>query len=476
MLDYLTKFNALPQYLKDKMSDPSILSTVKDLEEEYEISLAAVVMKIMVKDVSILDLSKYFIFEYSLDGQKAEKLVEEMKEKVLFVASDYLGFETKRKKNTIGIEKNKAGVDKIKSSNFFFSSEDEQEVAQLTQKLGPKDKHKEINEERLNNIVNDVVFDTGVNFSSQDLSERFVKVLKTYIRGVRNKIDTKITLGKEVNNGGLGMSEGRVEEIIKILDEKNKKKEDNFLEIKLKDDSLEGEFVKKETAKVDVSKFREKMKKVEGADPVDVSYDLSSMPKKEAIKAIEKKEALKESKIIQKPKLNSKGLPDTLTIASKEKIGDIKIVKKIDQKENKLDDHIAGKDGKFKKRLVVPDSGKKKIEDVKVIPKLIGPIDELRNLDIVDFRRLDPSPMRAAAKIKEKINLLEEDGYGKKLEGINAWRKSKIFSEYIDIGRKSIGQKKPINEIINDKNISGQDSLREDEFEAVLNLNKEVRY
>ena len=282
MLDYLTKFNALPQYLKDKMSEPSILAAIKELEEKYDISLAAVVMKIMVKDISILDLVQYFVFEYKLDGRKAEQLVNEMKERVLFVAADYLGYETKKKRDLIGVERRSGQVvNKVKTSNFFFSSEDEEEVSQLTKKLGPKDKSKEINDERVNSMVDEVVFETGVSFSSGDLSERFIKVLKTYARGVRNRIDTKVTLNKDVEKGGLGMSNTRADEVLKSLDKRNNDKEVKLPEIKLKDDSLEGDIAPKNyTKKNDIDNFREKMSKVNGETNKDAEYDLSSISKR----------------------------------------------------------------------------------------------------------------------------------------------------------------------------------------------------
>ena len=459
------------------MSEPSILAAVKELEEKYEISLAAVVMKIMVKDIAILDLAQYFVFEYKLDGQKAERLVEEMKEKVLFVSADYLGFEPKTKKDLIGIEQ-KPGqvVNKVKTSNFFFSSEDEEEVSKLTKDLGPKDKAKEINDKALKNIVNNVIFETGVSFSSEELSERFVKVLNTYARGVRNRIDTKITLSKDVDKGGLGMSDGRVDEVLKSLDKHNGKKEEILAEIKLKDDSLEEKKAdeKKENEKPDIENFRKKVGGVNGEIQRDADYDLSTMPKKTLLRQDSGGQASLEK---TKPLLDSKGLPILTPKGEKATISTPPISNPpIKIKTKSLDDRISGTDGKFKSRTMAPEIKRKKVEDVKMVPKLSGPVEELANMNIVDFRRLDNDPMRAAAKIKEKINLLEESGFRKKLDGISAWRQSKINREYIDIGRKSIGQKKPINDIISDKNMSGHDTLREDEFEAILNLNREIRF
>ncbi|PLX21748.1 hypothetical protein C0584_01430 [Candidatus Parcubacteria bacterium] len=512
MLDYLTKFNALPKYLKDKMSDPSILSAVKAIEEKYDLSLAATIMKVMVKDISILDLSKYFVFEHDLSGDKAEELVTELKNKVLYVAAEHLGLKDVKQKDLIGIEDQEKDNDenRVKSSNFFFSSEDEEEVSSLTQKLGTVGKEKKIDEKKIDSVINDVIFDTGVSFSSSDLSERFIKVLKTYTKGVRKRIDTKLTLAKDVDKGGLGMSGGRVEEVLKLLDKKNKESGSDIFEIKLKEDSLDtkpkiDQLIEKteknnhdKEKKSGLENFRKKVDAGALNESRDVAYDLSSMPKKTDTK--DKQSSAKEKNVTEipkkeassSPKLDEKGFPvvGTPVINSlpnvKENIPEkkdspeikkpLKAPIKSVQKEKNLDDHIAGKDGKFKPRIVAPETGKKRVEDVKAVPRLMGPIDELLNMTIIDFRRLDSDPMRAAAKIKEKIDLLGEDGIKKKLEGKAAWRKSKVFKEYIDIGRKAIGQKKPIYEVINDKTFSNQETLKEAEFEAVLNLNREIRF
>lgn len=470
MLDYLIKFNSLPQYLKDKMSDPQILAAIKELEEKYDISLAAVIMKVMVKDISILDLAKYFVFEFKLDGKKAEELVEELKERVLFVSADYLGFEVKGKKDLMGVGgKNESTVNKVKTSNFFFSSEDEEEVSQLTQNLGPKDKVKEVNDERINSLVDEVIFDTGVSFSSEELSQRFVKVLKTYARGVRNRIDTKLTLTKEVGNGGLGMSNGRVDEVLKSLDSKNKKNEAGSSELSLKEEKLDTDNNKELPKKPNIENFRKKTGNLISENVRDLEYDLSKMPKKA--------EGINDKNLLEK-KIDAKGLSINpiagIKINNESLRTPLEATPKIEDK--KLEDHIAGTEGRFKSRTAQADPAKKRIEDVKVVPRLTGPIEELREMTIVDFRRLDVDPMRAVAKIKEKIDLLEDDGFRKKLEGISAWRESPISREYIDIGRKSIGQKKPINEIIHDKQISGQETLKEGEFVAIINLNKELRF
>ena len=47
---------------------------------------------------------------------------------------------------------------------------------------------------------------------------------------------------------------------------------------------------------------------------------------------------------------------------------------------------------------------------------------------------------------------------------------------YLDIGRESIGGNKGINVIIKTKQDKGEDCLSEEEFLAIMELNKKLRY
>jgi len=471
MLTYLEKFNKLPQYLRDNISDSKIMEAVKDLEEKYDINLATLVIKLMVKDISILDLSKFFIFEYKIDGITAEKLVNELKTRVLFSVSEHIGFESKENNDSISVDDTKK-EDGIKSSGFFFSAEDEEEVKTLAKKMGPKSEN-EKSEEDIDSYINQVIFETGVSFSSSDLSMRFIKVLKTYGKSVRNRIDTKITLTKEVGNGGLGMSNDRADEILKSFDTKAKKEREALFQKPKMDLSKENNRSEKSTKSslgdMNSPFSREsKEKLVKGAR--DLDYDLSSMPNKAKNKEI--KTVVKEPELFEKSNSKKTPLGEQKDLHAHE----LKDKSKEVVEPKKLDDHLRAETGKFKARIAVNETGKKKIEDVKKMPKLMGPVDELRYMNFIDFRRLDMDPMRAAAKIKSKIDVLEEDSFSRRLEGLSAWRESKIYLEYIDIGRKALGQNKSIEEVITDKKKVNQKTLSKVEFDAILNLNKELRF
>jgi hypothetical protein len=127
-------------------------------------------------------------------------------------------------------------------------------------------------------------------------------------------------------------------------------------------------------------------------------------------------------------------------------------------------------------RAAAKKDGKVKMEDVKHVPKLTGPIDELREMNLVNFRRLSRNPRDAVLKIKKKISFLEEESYTKRFEGIKAWRQSPVNKLYLEIGQESIINKKPVNVIINNRKQARKPYLSEAEFKAVMDLNKDLRF
>ena len=91
MFDYLQKFNKLPKDLRDKVSTPVVMSMVEDLEKRYRVDLATIIMKVMIKEIAITNLARYFVDENNLDETKAKQLVEELEEKIFVGVKDYLG-------------------------------------------------------------------------------------------------------------------------------------------------------------------------------------------------------------------------------------------------------------------------------------------------------------------------------------------------------------------------------------------------
>lgn len=107
---------------------------------------------------------------------------------------------------------------------------------------------------------------------------------------------------------------------------------------------------------------------------------------------------------------------------------------------------------------------------------LTGAVEELQSLTLDNFRRLGDSPSKQAEKLLAKINLLEKDSVTKKAQGIEAWRNSEIYTLYLKLGEESLSQNKDVAEIINQYQADNTTSLNLEEFSAISDLNKHLRF
>ncbi|MDX9892787.1 MAG: hypothetical protein RB292_00020 [Patescibacteria group bacterium] len=127
--------------------------------------------------------------------------------------------------------------------------------------------------------------------------------------------------------------------------------------------------------------------------------------------------------------------------------------------------------------IISESTSRPKIEDIKFKPKLIGPVEEIGSMTLVDFRRLSKDPLEATKKIMEKIDFLEaEESFSKRIEAIRAWKRSEVYGIYLAIGDQSMEEKKPISEIIAQRQAQNQPTLSSEEFEAIIEFNNKIRY
>ena len=114
----------------------------------------------------------------------------------------------------------------------------------------------------------------------------------------------------------------------------------------------------------------------------------------------------------------------------------------------------------------------------RAVPKhaLSGPVQELQVLDLHNWRNLGDDADSRAERLMEKINMLEEESFTKKAQGIDAWRKSPVHQEYLELGAESMGQGKEVSTLITEYEQQGKETLSIEEFAAVSDLNKKLRF
>lgn len=430
MLGYLKKFNNLPASLRQKVSNKEAMATIETLEKKYQIALAALIMKVMVKEIALSDLAKYLAGENMAAGQ-AKQLAEELKEKIFSAEKEIL-------------TETQATEPVVKGASFFFSPDDEAEIRELAKKINMAEKI-ELSATVIEKKLEEIIGRVQINFGSADLADRFAQILKTYLRGIRNRLEAKATLSKPFANGGLSFDADSAEQVMTTADK--------ILNSKPSLPARAGEAIKPwpRTRLPELEKAGQAPRLVIAKD---AAYDFSRLIKKDD--KITTVLPVQENQPLLSEAAASKIKPAvSVPLANS---GQMPLIRRRFEAEN------------------LSQSPKVKIEDVKYVPKVMRPLDEIKYMDLVNFRRLGKDPLNTAEKIKSKINLLEEEGYSKKLEGIKAWRLSPVNKLYLAIGHLSISANKPVDVIIEEKKAKGEDYLTDGEFKAIMDLNKSLRF
>lgn len=114
--------------------------------------------------------------------------------------------------------------------------------------------------------------------------------------------------------------------------------------------------------------------------------------------------------------------------------------------------------------------------DIRGRSRLVGPVEELRGLTVVDWRRLGPDPIGCVRRVYEKIQQLGRESFTKRAEGIKAWRESEPYRLYLDMGHESLLTSKSVRDVLFSRQQAGQPALTEQEFSLIADLNRKLRF
>jgi len=472
MLGYLKKFNELPPALKQKVSTGAVMATIEALERKYNLALASLVMKVMVKEVLLDELAGYLVKAEKLNKTTADQLAGELKAKIFLPLGDYFSplkiSETRTEKiiqppAPVSLEVKPTADGQVKGASFFFSADDEAEIRELAKKIEPQ-KNTELPAAAIAAKLDEIISLAKINFGSTDLAERFNQILKTYLRGIRNRLETKATLVKPFLSGGLSFDEISAEQVMVLANKVlNSEKLDPV----------------KPFPKINIPAAPKNNPGLAQAAARDAAYDFSKLKKK--IETPAKPAAGKANEaIIKKIDVSHELAPLTPAIKKESPAAKpVREIKSAPQEPVAAPHDDSERTPLIKRRFEAENTNNNqrvRLSDVKYVPKVMGPLDEVKYFDLVNFRRLDKDPQKAINKIRDKIELLAEDGYDKKLAGIKVWRLSPVNKLYLQLGHLSISENKPVDVIIEERKMKNEEYLTAEEFKAVMDLNKSLRF
>lgn len=423
MLDYLEKFNNLPPKIKHEISTPEVTTAIAEIGQRYRINLAATIIRIMIKEIDVRNLASYFVNNFALDQARAQHLENELKEKVLAGSINYLY------RRDTPLSATPEGVPLTKYEDDYW-----------------------------HNKIEHLVERSGLYLGSDLLNTRLKSILLTYLKHIRDKLATKDALTKPQDLGGLGLDEESANNLLLLADDKIR--EDEAVEIR-------------PPAKMTLPEDKRSVAR-------DVEYDLAKSLAQKQGKTVITPVSTPATPLAPPP-------PAVLPVQPTATASQTTPVSQATQPVAPATP-VAVKPAAAPQPAAVPkpapqpinnlrktEAGKIKMDDIKAAPRVFTPVDELLYMTLKNFRNLDADPWQAIAKIKEKLKVLQSEDYGKMVAGVKAWRLSPVNKMYVSLCQEALRQGKPAQEILQQQLSSGN-SLTEQEFEAIIKLNQDLKF
>lgn len=430
MLSYLSKFHSLPKNILAKINDPAVMASVSKLGQTYKLNLASTVMKVMVGEVKLDRLSAYLINEFQLSATDAKTLETALRREVFSGVIDFL----------LGPDHN---------AKLVFSPQDEQEVKAAKQSLATPQFDDDIDV-----ATEAIAAQSRINFSDPLGAGKFRQVIKTYLRGSRDRLATNEALTKAAELGGLALNHDTAERVMIIAD--------NFLQPRSKAALKTGQKLPVVEEEYDLTASL----KAQGK--------LKTLPKPKSSVSPATRPVLDTSHELMPPvpALRTQTPPVTSAPESRRTVSEA-------VKRNPIDKPTLRKVVAATppvENMPKSPSGKVKMDDIRYEAKALSPVEELRYFTLINLRRLDPDPVKAADKIKAKLELLGKENYSKKIEAIEAWNESPLNRLYLAVCRRSLEESLPLAAILEREIGKDKNFLKPDELSAIIALNKSLKF
>ena len=378
--------------------------------------------------------------------------------------------------NTAPLDDNFAPIEYVggkadSPSEFVFHPDDKQQLDEVAKSM-PQDDSKKYS---INKIVNKIIEKQGLSFDKAN-RQKFADILYDFFRDRKSAVVVRELLYIKVSVENKPLEKETVDNILSIVKGiKNKMfsvgglvvRQDVVVEtdkeparIEIKDKSDEGVSAQEEVKRA-LKEIKSSFAPVPSQQPV--KKELTPTTPKVDVKP----KPEKPKKVELKPKVEPK-------------------VKKPEPVEKKLEALP-----KVSRPGIQNVADKKQVTDVVTKPKptpvplaqapaihheLTGPVQELEAITLDNFHRFGDVVQERIDKVLAKINILEKDSFTKKAQGIEAWRKSQVYKIYLELGQESMVQGKEVAALIEDYKAKDKSVLTAEEFSAISDLNKQLRF
>lgn len=279
--------------------------------------------------------------------------------------------------------------------------------------------------------VKAIVSSSNITFTDTALQRRLETIISARLRDIRDETETKEMLVRGEKVGGLGLNAEQTERVLTLLG-------------------------------LAVREFTAEYNKIE------------EVKRKEFIKGQLEKEALRKMERERRERAEREKLYARVTGVTPT----IKTIKKptaVGQQQQVISSRPTATGQIPDSKFQIPTT-KPRMEEIKFTPKIKGPVEELGTMVLEEFRRLSKDPKMAIEKIKDKLELLGEESFTKKTQGIAAWQESGVNKVYLNLLKESLNRGVAPIVVIEEYTQSAKPTLTKEEFTAIMELNRSLRF
>jgi len=334
-----------------------------------------------------------------------------------------------------------------------FSREDEEEIRKVVEE-------KKVTME-VSSLVTDtkaaaekIAADAKLVFATGELKTRYEHIIDARLRDVRDGFETREKLEAPIDQGGVGLSGAQlvaVMEAVEAMDAMHHR----ALAVQMEE--------KKQRAKVERFERAETVEKTQAREEQVMAKRYAEITGKAPTELVS-----------PAPSRSSVAMPAADALLRREQRIDTEKVKAAIDAAKAAEPVV--RPVLSEASFPVTPSGRPKVEDIRFERTLAGPIEELRLLTLTDFRRHSKDPKQATQKIQDKVDLVSQEGYDRRIAAIRAWRESPLCKLYVALSREALIAGKGIAQILAAKRSGGEDVLTDDELKAIVELNGILRF
>ncbi|MEO5927079.1 MAG: hypothetical protein ABIO72_00210 [Patescibacteria group bacterium] len=378
------------------------------------------------------------------------------------------------------------------SSNSSSSSteSDDPEIAAIQAKMAAQ---ASVPSSELDKAVAATVSRVTYHAPDEYLAKRLRNVISSRLRDVRSQLELKQLLMRDTKVGGLGLKADEADGLAKQIEdaytefhnvisqeEKGKiegqlEEQKQKIEIRRKQEAeehakwFEEKIRARKTGEAQKTQVLENMKRIMGGQTTPLEMPVHPVDAKEQRMETEKFGPLVPA---GQASVNSKqGVASSKPVAgsSKQSVAEpnrnTPAVLKVSPATMKLAEAAAA------------SSGKPTLDGMSYAgPQLVGPIGELKKLTVAEFRRLSKNPQDAVEKIRQKIEILGQESFEKRIEGVRAFQESPLQGAYMGLVSESFKTLRPVAALADEKRKAGSDTLSSDEIGAIVALNGTLHF